>query len=60
LKWIKKEGAKQDAPAQIEEMAGHLLIMALKEEAKNTEEAALTGERRKPIENIGVLKQLIK
>ena len=58
---MKKEGAKQDAPAQIEEMAGHLLIMALKEEAKNTEEAALTGERgRKPIENIEVLKQLLR
>ncbi|KKL55130.1 hypothetical protein LCGC14_2258510, partial [marine sediment metagenome] len=41
---------------QIEEMAGHLLIMALKEEAKNTEEAVRTGERRrKPIENIAVL-----
>ena len=58
---MKREAAKRDAPEKIEEMAGFLLIMARKEEAKNTEEAALTGERgRKPIENIEVLKQLLK
>ena len=58
---MKKEGTKKDAPAQIEEMAGHLLIMALKEEAKNTEEVVRTEERgRKSIENIEVLKQVLK
>ncbi len=59
---MKREGEKRDAPAQIEEMAGHLLIMALKEEAKNTEEAIQTEEKeRKPIEkNCEVLKQLQK
>ncbi len=58
---MKREAAKRDDPEKIEEMAGFLLIMVLKEEAKNTEEAVLTGERRrKPTENIEVLKQLIK
>ncbi len=58
---MKEEAAKRDDPEKIGEMAGLLLIMARKEEAKNTEEAALTGERgRKPTENIEVLKQLLR
>ncbi len=58
---MKREAAKRDAPEKIEEMAVPPHIMALKEEAKNTGEAALTGERgRKPTENIEVLKQLLR
>ncbi len=57
---MKREAKKRDASVQIEEMAVPPHIMALKEEAKNTEEAVRTGEKRKPIENIEVLKQLIK
>ncbi len=58
---MRRESAKRDASVQIEEMAVPPHIMALKEEAKNTEEAARTGERgRKPIENIEALKQLLK
>ena len=58
---MRRESAKRDAPEKIEEMAVPPHIMALKEEAKNTGEAARTGERgRKPIENIEALKQLLK
>jgi len=58
---VRREAKKRDAPVQIEEMAVPPHIMALKEEAKNTGEAALTGERgRKPIKNIEILKQLLK
>lgn len=58
---MKKEGEKRDASMQIEEMAVPHYIMALKEEAKNTEEAVLTEERRrKSIENNEGSKQLLK
>ena len=48
---MKKEGAKRGAPAQIEEMAVPPHIMALKEEAKNSGEAALTGEKKRNRQN---------
>jgi len=55
---MKEEAAKKDDPEKIAERAGLLLIMVLKEEAKNTDEATLTEERgRKPTKN---LKQLLK
>ncbi len=43
---MKREAAKRDAPAKIEEKAGPPHIMARKEEAKNTEEAIQTGEKK--------------
>ena len=45
LKWRTREAAKRDTPEMIEEKAEPPHIMALKEEAKNKEEAALTEER---------------
>ena len=61
LKWGTREAAKRDTPEMIEEKAVPPHIMALKEEAKNTEEAIQTEEKgRKQIENIEVLKQLLK
>ncbi len=43
---MKREAAKRDDPEKIGEMAGLLLIMARKEEAKNTEEAVQKEEKR--------------
>ncbi len=58
---MKREAAKKDAQARIEEKAGPPHIMDLKEEAENTEEAIQTEEKgRKPTENIEVLKQLLR
>ncbi len=50
-KWMKEEAVKKDAPAKIEEKAGLLLIMARKEEAKNTEEAIQTEEKKRNRQN---------
>ncbi|MEE8416967.1 MAG: hypothetical protein V3S05_11880 [Desulfobacterales bacterium] len=48
---MKREAVKKDAPAKIEEKAGLLLIMARKEEAKNTEEAIQTEEKKRNRQN---------
>ncbi len=44
---MKKEAAKRDAPARIAEKAEPPHIMVLKEEAKNSEEAVQTKEKKR-------------
>jgi hypothetical protein len=48
---MRKEAAKRDALRQIGEKAGPPRIMGLKEEAKNTEEAIQTEEKRSNRQN---------
>ena len=50
-KWMRKEAAKRDVLTKIEEKVGPPRIMALKGEAKNTEEAIQTEEKRSNRQN---------